>query len=404
MKHPYSPCQLLLGSSHETIIVWHKVTGRIIILFCALHVLSYCNAFIQMNMFWTAIRQPKIVVGIVSIGIFFALGVTSCRPFRRRWYSWFYRVHVIGSATIPMLLFFHVSHIRLYVLESAAVFVLNVILRTLSSQLGTTTATHVTETGTLMRISVANQGSKFTNWLPGQHVYLHQGHSRFSSYSTTNPFTIASLPTDGRNVVLIVKRLNGNTKSISNLARLADEGLNGKKTSRFWLEGPYGNPQYLAAPGEYTRICFIAGGVGASYIIPIWRYFHSARPAIQEIRLVWAVRSIADTEWTLDYLQDEAMDNSSTGCMVDERLLYVTGTDAESQEHTSMLPAKARFVVSKGRPNIKDVVDMTVFGNTGKSAIFVCGPDGMVASTQRSVGKWVDEGKDVFWHAEKFGF
>jgi len=207
-------------------------------------------------------------------------------------------------------------------------------------------------------------------------------------------------PTDGRALVLVVRRLNGNTKTIYDTSGLAHGHLDSKEISQFSLEGPYGYSRYLAAPSEFTRVCLVAGGVGATYIVPIWRSFLSARPSLQEIRLVWAVRSIADAAWAFEYLEDETL-GVSTGLTIDERQLYVTGTDAGKEEDLSV-PFRARFTVSKGRPDLKSVVDMTVFGNTGKSAVFVCGPSGIVASTQRPVGKWIDEGKDVFWHVEKF--
>lgn len=404
MKHPYSPFQLLLQSSHELVIVWHKATGKIIILFFALHALSCGNAFLQMNMFWKAALQPKFLVALLSIGIFFALGITSSGAFRRRSYSWFYKVHVVGSAMLLLLLFFHVSSIRPYLLESAAVFALNVVLRTLSLQTCKLEAINVSQSKNWVKISTEPHGGIAPGWLPGQHVYLHQGHSTLWSYFTKNPFTIASLPTDSRrNVVLVVGRLNGNTKNIHDMSGIAHHGRsNDKQLSHFSLEGPYGYSRYLAAPTDFRRACFVAGGVGATYIIPMWRYFLSVRPRLQEVRLVWAVRSIADSVWAIEYLEDDIMGFASAGLTHDERHLYVTGTDA-GEEDLSVLN-RASFTASKGRPDLKSEVAMTVVGNTGKSAVFACGPSGMVASTQRLVGRWIDEGNDIFWHAEKFGF
>lgn len=133
MKHPYAPLRLLPKSSRRQLLSLHLVTGRIIILFVTLHAILYSNVFIQMNIFGEAIWQPKIAAALISVSIFGTMGITSIRSFRRRAYPWFYKIHVIGSAIVLPLLFFHVQHIRIYVLESAAVVGLNALLRIFSS-------------------------------------------------------------------------------------------------------------------------------------------------------------------------------------------------------------------------------------------------------------------------------
>lgn len=111
----------------------HRVTGKIIIAFFAVHISLYSNFFVQMGMFWESVRLSKIVVAIISAGILFTIGITSAGFFRRMHHWWFYKIHVIGSAIILPLLFFHVKYIRTYLFESAIVLVLNAVLRIYSS-------------------------------------------------------------------------------------------------------------------------------------------------------------------------------------------------------------------------------------------------------------------------------
>ncbi|KAF2648013.1 hypothetical protein K491DRAFT_699250 [Lophiostoma macrostomum CBS 122681] len=134
MPHPYSPLQLLRKGSYRANMSLHQVTGRIILSFFAAHVVLYSYAFVQMSIFWQSVRNPKITVGLISAGILFVLGVTSTGLFRRRQYRWFYRVHVTGSSIILVLLFFHVEHIRIYLLESAVVVITNAALKFFSSR------------------------------------------------------------------------------------------------------------------------------------------------------------------------------------------------------------------------------------------------------------------------------
>jgi len=133
MKHPYAPLRLLLKSSCRPLLSLHLVTGRIIILFVTLHAILYNSIFMRMDILGKSMRQPNIAVALISVAIFGTIGITSTRSFRRRAYSWFYKVHLIGSAIVLPLLFFHVHHTRIYVLESAAVVGLNALLRIFSN-------------------------------------------------------------------------------------------------------------------------------------------------------------------------------------------------------------------------------------------------------------------------------
>jgi DMSO/TMAO reductase YedYZ heme-binding membrane subunit len=107
----------------------HKVTGRIILGFFALHVVFYVGFLVQMDLWSTFARQPKIAVGLASAVIFLLMGVTSMQWVRRRWYAVFYNVHVAGSVGVLGLLWFHVEAIRLYLVESAVVVVVRAVVR-----------------------------------------------------------------------------------------------------------------------------------------------------------------------------------------------------------------------------------------------------------------------------------
>jgi hypothetical protein len=129
MKHLYAPLRLVPKSSRRQFLSLHLVTGRIIILLVTLHAILYSSVFIRMKIFGKGIRQPNIAVGLISVAVFGIIGLTSIRSFRRRAHSLFYKIHLVGSATILLLLFFHTHHVRIYVLECAAVVGLNALFR-----------------------------------------------------------------------------------------------------------------------------------------------------------------------------------------------------------------------------------------------------------------------------------
>lgn len=59
----------------------------------------------------------------------------------------------------------------------------------------------------------------------------------------------------------------------------------------------------------------------------------------------------------------------------------------------------------RGRPDLRMIVD-EVFkgGEEGRIAVLVCGPVGMGRSLRKEVGRWVEQGREVFWHKEEFGW
>ncbi|PVI07514.1 hypothetical protein DM02DRAFT_609027 [Periconia macrospinosa] len=134
VPHPYSPVYYLWKSPRSLNMALHKVTGKIIIGFFAAHVVLYGSRFVQMGIFFRLVQQLNIAVGVISAAVFLTIGITSTAFFRRRKYWWFYRVHVVGSAIVLPLLFFHVRHIRVYLFESAVVVALNAALRVFSAR------------------------------------------------------------------------------------------------------------------------------------------------------------------------------------------------------------------------------------------------------------------------------
>lgn len=74
-------------------------------------------------------RQTKIIVAILSLAILGITAVTSLRRFRRQVYSVLWIIHFVGSIAILPLLYFHVRHTRIYMLECAVLVGLNAIVR-----------------------------------------------------------------------------------------------------------------------------------------------------------------------------------------------------------------------------------------------------------------------------------
>jgi hypothetical protein len=424
MKSPYSPIQMLTRLSHEQLNRGHQILGRIIQTLLTLHAIFYLNFFILNGLLAKRAQDRDVILGLTCISIFTVLGTTAIGLLRSWNYRVFYTVHVVGATALLPLLYFHVHHVRVFVLESAAVLFLNVVLRTLNTRKYSGTLALVPGTN-LVQVTVPLSGPT-KRWRPGQHVYLHPPSSNDSNLPSrlrTNPFTIASLPKKDGQLVLVARTLGGNTKSLASAARSV-EITGGNDSMPLTIEGPYGVSAYLPDFSAFDRILLVAGGVGATFIVPLWRHILDSRrngnmPKDGDIRLVWAVRKLAETSWAFPPTAVEA-GNKAAWSAGEEKEVYVTGVKndlaggssdtIELAETDTLVDADDErqlldqgVVIKHQRPDLREVTDETFSGHVGKVAVLVCGPVGMGRQLRFNVGRWVGKGKDVYYHAEIFG-
>ncbi|MCJ1284110.1 hypothetical protein MMC26_003441 [Xylographa opegraphella] len=276
---------------------------------------------------------------------------------------------------------------------------------------------------------------------PGQHVYL----SRPSSYETSstsvfhmNPFSIANLPLEDPSCIeLIARELDGSTKMIAEAARKSHGD-----SLHFLLEGPYGSAAQFPDLLSYDHILFVAGGVGATFTLPIYRDLlrktgnnhnsgkdsatsgagqdngqarhriiashlsgktttelksqkndEDAKSLIQsKLSFIWSVRTIDDAKWGLDAIQQQ------NGSIPEDFELFVTGNQKESQ---ASIPVATVY----GRPRVKSIVEKVFMrSKSQRVAVLVCGPAALGRDVRREVGEWVWKGREVWWHEEQFSW
>jgi hypothetical protein len=424
MKSPYSPVQKLTQLSHEQLNRAHQILGRVIQILLTLHAIFYLNFFILSGLLAKRTQDRDVILGLTCISIFTVLGTTAL-GFLRTWnYRVFYTVHVVGATILLPLLYFHVHHVRVFVLECAGVLLLNVLLRTLSTAKYPGSLSLLSGTN-LVQVTVPLSGPT-KQWRPGQHVYLHppsSSESKLPSRMRMNPFTVASLPKKDGQLLLVARTLSGNTRSLALAARSAEMRA-GNDSMTLIIEGPYGVSAYLPDFSKFDRVLLIAGGVGATFIIPLWRHIRDSRrnghmPKDGDIRLVWSVRKLAETSWAFPPISTEAGSkaNFTAG---EEKEIYVTGVKggAVNSSHDSIELAETDtlvdaddekqlldqgIAVKHNRPDLREIVDETFNGHVGKVAVLVCGPVGMGTQLRYEVGRWVKRGKNVYYHAEIFG-
>jgi len=462
MRAPYSPVQWLTRCSHEQLKASHQILGRIVFLLFILHGAFYFNFFALSGFLVKRIKDWDVIWGIVSSILFSAISTTALAFVRRRSYRVFYISHIAIANLIILPLWLHVSHIRIYVYEIILVEALHLVFRALRLKVYQGTIRLLPSTN-LVQIRVPLQaGSSALKWKPGQHVYLSRPwvkattpsfYQQWLMTNKTNPFTIASIPSKDKELLLVARTLNGNTKYLADLARSLAQGGSGipmLPTANgdipilpIALEGPYGASTRLPDLSEYDKVLLVAGGVGATFIMPIYRNIielHDPTPSGTQIRCIWAVQKLADTQWAFSASasdEDNAhadADSNGSGLLHGpaavevyvtrpsgpslhvDRSFAVGGDDDEDGEAIEMAeneqllsmeeqmdkPQKG-MVIKSGRPKLDKIVD-EVFSKGMRTAVICCGPKRLTEDLKRSVEKWIEKGDDVFWWDETFGW
>ena len=472
MRAPYSPVQYLTRLSHEQIKSSHQILGRIIFFLFVLHAAFYLNFFILSGLLAKRIKDWDVIWGVVSLILFSAISTTALGFIRRRNYRVFYISHIAIANFIigPFLL--KVSLITVYVYEVIVIEALHLIFRAV--RLKTYQGTLKLLPGTnLVQVRIPLPAdSAALSWKPGQHVYLSRPrgkgkeptwYSQWLTINKTNPFTVASLPAQDKELLLVARTLKGNTKYLGELARSLGQGSSSSVPMLptaggdipilpLSLEGPYGASARLPDLLDYDRVLLVAGGVGATFIMPIYRSLveqSDDAPAGSQVRCIWAVQKLAETQWAFaanavagnrqgDEDEDENGNEDSNGNGLlhgpSSVQVYVTrasganlraagsaggsfavdsddegeGEAIELQENEQLLDMEEQMqkprkgmVVKSGRPDLRGLVD-EVFGKGMKTAVVCCGPKRMTDDLRSSVEEWVNKGHDVFWHDESF--
>lgn len=421
----WSPIQYLTRLSHEELNPYHRLLGRVLIALFSVHAAMYLNFYIQLNLLLKRIQDRDVILGLMAITTFMLIGTTALAKIRTWNYRLFFYLHVILSASLLPILFFHVSHIRLYIIESAAIYLIVILQRNVSQTTAEATIELVPSTNLLAITIPLTKTLSSKTYAQGQHIYV--GFPSLPQKLRINPFSIANRdPHDDKKIELVARALSGTT------AMLADCAAK-QKTTSLTLEGPYGAANCFPDLATYDRVLFVAGGVGATFTLPIYLdlLHRGARgEQIPSIKFVWSVRQVADARWGINQLLGicgtlpesfnayttqsdvDGLDSESLARRTQSKSEAQFGDSIELQERDRLLgdssspgdaASKAAATLRNGRPDYRAIVH-EVFSYNGRErvAILVCGPNGMGASVRSEVGKWVWRGKDVFWHGEEF--
>ena len=378
------------------------------------------NFFVQAGVLSRRLRDPVVILGILAFSMLNVILSSSLERVRRWNYRVFFVFHLVIGVCILPILFFHTKALRIYMIESSALFIFDIVCRKLDTVIGFATITQIPNTK-LIKLKILVPASKIRRCqaAPGQLVYLQipaesRPHKSSSIHKVLyNPFSVAEI--SATELTLVLRALNGpTTKAIHHLSHLS------KARPPISIEGPYGSSRkFPKLAANFDRILLVAGGVGATFVLPIYRHIQK-QFEIEDIKspdrvtFIWSMRSAAEASWALDPEKEDVIQQ-------DENLkVFITGSIADGREYDEeLLPVDGSVELDdlqrnsepliatggKERPDLKKVVDEVFrLGNEEKVAILVCGPAEMARELKRHVGWWVKKGRDVWFHDESFGW
>jgi NAD(P)H-flavin reductase len=389
MKSIGSPLAFVFQSSHEQLNPWHQISGRIIYFLLLNHAGWYLNYFIQAGILYQRLNDSVVIIGIIGFCLLTIVATTSLEAVRRWNYRVFFAPHLAIGLWLFPLLFFHSRQLRLYVSEAIVLFIFNKIIQNLDTIKSLAIITPVTNTKLLM-IKVPIPASKIPRFkaAPGQHAYLSiPPESRADRSSQAihdfvfNPFTVADVSSTDITLVLCT-RYGPMTKTLDTLATLS-------QPKSIKIEGPYRSsrrfPNFVK---EYDRILVVAGGIGATFILPIYKnlrhQLETESKSPNRLAFHWSMRSAAEASWAIDDPQKVASLEKDKNVRI-----YITKSNADDEG-----PIKANG--GRERPNLAKIVD-EVFeaGKEEKVAVLVCGPPHMAGDLRVNVGRRVHSGREV---------
>ncbi|KAL9637278.1 MAG: hypothetical protein Q9164_002291 [Protoblastenia rupestris] len=407
----WSPIQFLTRVSHEELNPYHRLLGRIIVLFFTCHASLYLNFYIQKGLLSKRIRDWDVILGLLAISSALLLFTTALARIRHYNYRLFFYLHVLLSASLLPVLYFHVTHLRIYILEAALIYILIILQRNLSQTPSQATITLLPSTNLLNITIPLTPSLRSKTYARGQHIYLSL--PSLKQKLRINPFTIANNPAQDGSIQLVARSLNGTTAMLNTLASQQPQPTN------LLIEGPYGSAKYFPDLTIYDQVLLVAGGVGATFTMPIYRHLLDSGAGDLRVRFVWTVRDIADAAWGIQMLETKHDRDGFAGLE-----LHVTGPGVaghgsrgkdEDDEEGGMELQERQSVLSEdegvqrgvkyGRPDLHAIVDETFEHDpSDRVAVLVCGTKGMGGALRREVGKRVARGREVFWHSEEFGW
>ncbi|RHZ48256.1 hypothetical protein CDV55_101292 [Aspergillus turcosus] len=402
VKSRYNPLALIFNTSYERLLPWHRISGRLIFLLIVVHVSLYLNYFIQTATLQEHLTSLDVILGIISFMSLFAMMSTSIEAVRCRNYRIFYITHWTLASLLLIFLIFHAKPLRWYIIETLAVTLLSRL-----SRLDTITVyaavSRIPRTN-LISLQIPIPASKIQRFraAPGQHVYLSLHaetamkvkSSLIQNMFLRNPFTVANVSEN--NVITLVARVQDGptSRALDALANSAE------KPSLVEIYGPFGSiPRFSKLARKYDRILVVAGGVGATFALPVYRELKEQVEAEGKGQdrntFVWSMKTLDEAAWVMGLAdgQSLAQDENVKLYLTQSYHMRQKPSSDGSVELEELQPQRTVVWSSAetGRPDLGKIVDDVLGESDERVAVLFCGPPGMGRVLREHIGSTMEE-------------
>ncbi|PVH97956.1 hypothetical protein DM02DRAFT_532115 [Periconia macrospinosa] len=365
----------LTGVSYERLNWLHRWCARCLLLTATLHMGYFFSAWAPYDYIGVQLKENTLVwKGLVAWVMLVWIVFSSFAPIRGWCYEFFVIQHLVSFAVMIGFIYIHTpEEVHIYVWLPVGIFFLDRVLRTVrliyanlslfhpkqrrdgQSGLLTCKAEFTPLPHNTTRVVIHNPP---INWTPGQHVFLScQSIVPLQSH----PFTIASVPADGRMEFLIKAETGGTRRFFKHaekthgLPATADRPC----VKTVAIEGAYGCLRPLR---QFDSVVLLAGSTGATFVVPLLRdivqgwkenvtptqnpssRFQAPTGAVtRHVRFVWVVKSRGQLGWFAEQLSSVYNDfqklQEQARHIKLELTIYVTCDESFTEEHRTLLSA-----------------------------------------------------------------
>ncbi|CAG8961018.1 hypothetical protein HYFRA_00002558 [Hymenoscyphus fraxineus] len=364
----------LTGAGYERLSWLHRWTARALLFTVLIHLGYFLTVWGKYDYIMTKLRTDALTQrGVAAGGVLLWLVLSSWAPIRGLSYEVFVVQHIISWIGFFVALTFHIpAENKIWLWLPIAFWGFDRMARAAYMIYGNLSVFHTKSSGFLAckasfepldethtRITISNPP---ITWRAGQHLFLTD---HFLAPLTSHPFTIASLPEDGK-LEFVVRAKKGATKkfykyaeSVNPLLPLAESAV--PKPRSVLIDGPYSRIRPLR---QFESLVFIAGSTGATFTVPLMRdivqqwvgktntsWLPLSMPAgavTRHVRFVWVVKKTASVRWFSSQLNDvvrevDALRNEGHDIAI-EISVYVTCDDAMTSPRPSITGEESRFI------------------------------------------------------------